>query len=231
MTPFGRNSLPATELKKELKSIVMVLAWFIGAFWFVEIIDYLFVQPSDFVDPSTERPRLRYQNCPLLDGEGSLDFCGIRPGSTSGLLLGIPMAPFLHGGLDHLVGNSVPFVILGFLTLLRGRAIFFAATVMIAVVAGAGTWLLGKTGSYHIGASGLIFGYFGFLIMAGVFERSLKAVMVALAVGFAYGGIIWGVLPGQSGISWEGHLFGLIGGVISAYYLTRSKANPRSSRA
>jgi membrane associated rhomboid family serine protease len=216
--------LAVSETKKELKSIVMVLAWFVGAFWFIEIVDYLFVQPSDF-NPGDPR----YQNCPLLEGSGSLDFCGIRPGSTSGLLLGIPMAPFLHGGLDHLAGNSVPFVVLGFLTLLRGQAIFFGATVMIAVVAGVGTWLFGADNSYHIGASGLIFGYFGFLVMAGVFERSLKSILVALAVGFGYGGIIWGVLPGTPGISWEGHLFGLIGGAISAYYLTRTKSKPMSS--
>ena len=205
----------------------MVLAWFIGAFWFIEIIDYLFVQPSDFIDPLTDSPRIGYRNCPLVGGQGSLDFCGIRPDSTTGLLLGIPMAPFLHGGLDHLIGNSVPFVILGFLTLLRGQAIFFAATVVIAVVAGAGTWFLGEDGSTHIGASGLIFGYFGFLVMAGFFERSLKSVVVALVVGFIYGGLIWGVLPGQQGISWEGHLFGLIGGVIAAYFLTRPKERLR----
>jgi membrane associated rhomboid family serine protease len=224
MGSLGRRGVAVSEAKKELKSIVMVLAWFVGAFWFIEIVDYLFVQPSDF-NPGDPR----HQKCPLLEGAGSLDFCGIRPGSTSGLLLGIPMAPFLHGGLDHLVGNSVPFVVLGFLTLLRGQAIFFGATVMIAVVAGVGTWLFGADNSYHIGASGLIFGYFGFLVMAGVFERSLKSILVALAVGFGYGGIIWGVLPGTPGISWEGHLFGLIGGAISAFYLTRTKSKTMGS--
>jgi len=209
------------DTKSDLKSIVWVLAWFVGIFWGLEIIDDLFVQPAGFRADLPE-----FQNCPLLEGSGSLDFCGIRPRTTSGLLLGIPMAPFLHGGFNHLAGNTLPFIVLGFLTLLRGRAIFFAATVFITIVAGVGTWLIGEETSYHIGASGLIFGYFGFLIMAGLFERSLKAILVALLVGFIYGGIIWGVLPGTPGISWEGHLFGLIGGVVAASFLTHQKAKP-----
>lgn len=216
----GSGEMVKSQTKSELKSMLMVLGWFVAIFWGLEVVDELFIQHGDH-----NATQLRFQNCPLLqDGEGSLEFCGIRPRTTAGLLVGIPLAPFLHGGVDHLLGNTLPFLLLGFLTLLRGRAIFFAATVFITIVGGIGTWLLGAENSYHIGASGLIFGYFGFLIMAGVFERSLKAILVAVLVGFAYGGIIWGVLPGTPGVSWEGHLFGLLGGVVASFYLTRGKA-------
>ncbi len=140
---------------------------------------------------------------------------GIRPRSLEGLE-GILFAPFLHGGWDHIIANSVPFLILGLLVMVRGVGWFALITTIIAVVGGAATWILAR-GANHIGASGVIFGYMGFLIAAGFFERSLKAVLIAGAVGFLYGGVLFsGVLPSDPGVSWEGHLFGAIGGGVAA---------------
>jgi membrane associated rhomboid family serine protease len=90
------------------------------------------------------------------------------------------------------------------------------------LVSGLGVWLFGASG-VHVGASGLIFGYLGFLLLRGYFERNFPSILLSLIVGFLYGGAIWGVLPTQPGISWEGHLFGFIGGVLAARLLARRK--------
>jgi membrane associated rhomboid family serine protease len=99
---------------------------------------------------------------------------------------------------------------------------FFWVTAITMLVAGGGVWLFGAP-AYHIGASSLIFGYLGFLLFRGLFERNIGSIALSLVVGFIYGGLIWGVLPGQPGISWEGHLFGLIGGVLAARFLANRK--------
>ena len=149
-----------------------------------------------------------------------LDQYGIRP-RTEGGLWGILASPFLHGGFDHLIGNSVPFLILGWLTMIRERWHFALVTVMAMLLGGLGVWTFGATGSVHIGASGVIFGYLGFLLLSGFFERRFGAILVSLGVGVAYGGLVWGVLPSQPGISWEGHLFGFLAGILAAYVAAR----------
>ena len=153
---------------------------------------------------------------------GRLDALGIHPRSLAGLK-GIVLAPILHGGFRHLAANTFPFLVLGWLVMTRGIRTFFEATAVIVVVAGLGVWLLGRSDSVHIGASGLVFGYLGFLLLRGVFERSLLAIILAVITGVLYGGLIFGVLPGQCGISWEGHLFGFLGGVLAARLLARKK--------
>jgi membrane associated rhomboid family serine protease len=128
--------------------------------------------------------------------------------------------PLLHGNFAHLISNTVPFFALGWLILLNGIRQFFVVTAIVWLSSGVGVWLFGSPG-IHIGASGVVFGYLGFLLLRGLFERSFQALTLSLLVGFFYGGLIWGVLPGQPGVSWEGHLFGLIGGVLAAKYLSR----------
>lgn len=150
-----------------------------------------------------------------------LDTHGIVP-RTMGGLVGIFLAPFLHGGLAHLAANTVPFLTLGFLVLLRGLATFVGVSLLIVVLGGLGVWLLAPPNTIHIGASGLIFGYIGYLLARGYFERSFGALLVAVVVAVLYGGALWGVLPGDPRVSWHGHLFGFLAGVATAGLL-RSK--------
>lgn len=147
-----------------------------------------------------------------------LDLLGIIPRTTIGLR-GIVLAPFLHGGFAHLIGNTIPFLMLGWLIMLRETSDFVRVTLVVGLASGLGTWLLGSSGS-HIGASGVIFGYLGYLLLRGFFERRLGSISLSLLVGTLYGSMIWGILPLQQGVSWEGHLFGFLGGVLAARMLS-----------
>lgn len=146
---------------------------------------------------------------------GSLVGLGIHPRSLSGLL-GIFFAPFLHGNFAHLSANTVPLFVLGALVMTRRRVDLLIVSVIAGLVGGLGTWLIAPAASVHIGASILIFGYLGFLLLRGVFERKTWSILGSVLVFLMYGGALWGVLPGQIGISWQGHLFGLLGGVLAA---------------
>ena len=150
----------------------------------------------------------------------NLDQYGIHPRSLFSLPY-IFSAPLLHGSFQHVAANSVPFLILGAFIMWRSQTEFWLVTLLVTVVAGIGTWLTGGANSVHIGASGLVFGYFGFLILLGWFERSPTSIIRAAIIAFLYSGLIWGVLPGQPGISWQGHLFGFIGGILAAFWLGR----------
>ena len=130
-------------------------------------------------------------------------------------LTGILTAPLVHASLAHLLANSLPFVVLGGMVAVRGRAYFLATTLAIAVFGGLGLWLIGRDAA-HIGASGLVFGYFGFLVARGFYERRLGSIAVAILVVAVYGGMIGGILPRADGVSWEGHLTGLIAGGLYA---------------
>ena len=149
--------------------------------------------------------------------DSGLQAHGIEPRQIDGLE-GVVFAPLLHGGWTHLISNSVPFVVLGALVMTYGLRRWMAATGIITVVAGLATWLLARSGN-HIGASILVFGYFGFLLGMAWFERSVKSIGIAVLVAVVYGGLIWGVVPTDSGVSWEGHLFGAIAGVGAAGFL------------
>ncbi|MFE4106624.1 rhomboid family intramembrane serine protease [Almyronema epifaneia] len=150
--------------------------------------------------------------------QGALNRYGIRPRRPAGLS-GIILAPLLHGNLKHLSANTLPLVVLGWFILLSGVQDFVWVTAIVWLVSGLGVWLLGQPRSNHIGASGIVFGYLGFLLMRGYVERSPGAIAIAVLAGFLYGGSIWGVLPLRRGQSWQGHLFGLLGGGLAAYYL------------
>ncbi len=155
---------------------------------------------------------------------GDLDSAGIRPRDADGLI-GVALAPVLHGGFGHLMGNTVPFVILGTAIALGGLARIAAVTVIVALVGGLGTWLTAPANTVHIGASGLVFGFASYLVARGIYSRKALHLAVGLAVIFIYGTtLLFGLVP-TPGISWQGHLFGAIGGVVAAWLLDR-----RSSR-
>lgn len=149
---------------------------------------------------------------------GWLNRFGILPRRWIGLR-GIVLAPLLHGDLRHLSTNTVPLVVLGWLILLRSTQIFVLVTAGVWLIGGLGVWLFAAPKSNHIGASGLVFGYLGFLLANGYFEQSGVAIATATLVGLLYGSTLWGVLPLRRGVSWQGHLFGAITGVLCAYYL------------
>ena len=199
MSREDRKAIIRTEtqaIARELKSQGKILGGFVATIWVIGIID-------------------------LVLG-GALNVYGIAPHHIIGLR-GILFAPFLHGGLGHLIANTIPFIVLGWFVMLQETSDFFVVTAITMLVSGLGTWVFGSPNSVHIGASGLIFGYLGFLLLRGYFERNFPSILLSLVVGFLYGSTIWGVLPTSPGISWEGHLFGFIGGVIAARLLARKK--------
>ncbi len=156
----------------------------------------------------------------LIMGHGLASW-GILPRNISGLI-GIPLAPFIHGSLVHAVSNTVPLIVLGGLTLTAGRGRFWEATILIVLLSWFLFWVFAR-GAYHIGASGLVFGYFGILLARAVFERGIPSFVIAMITVVLYGGLIWGVLPTRSYISFEAHLFGLIAGIAVAWLERRLK--------
>ncbi|MEG4999018.1 rhomboid family intramembrane serine protease [Microcoleus sp. B4-D4] len=185
------------SITRELQSHAAILGGFVSLLWIIEIVDvFLF--------------------------RGALNAYGVRPRSIQGLE-GIIFMPFLHGSFAHLAANTLPFVTFGWLIMLRETRDFFIVSAITILVSGFGVWLTGAPNSVHIGASGLIFGYFGFLLLRGYFERSFTSILVSLIVGFFYGSLIWGVLPSQPGVSWQGHFFGFAGGILAAQLLGRQK--------
>ncbi|WUH99044.1 rhomboid family intramembrane serine protease [Spirillospora sp. NBC_00431] len=146
------------------------------------------------------------------------DRFGIQPRDV-GDLPEIFTAPFMHGGIGHLTANTVPFLVLGFVAAARGLTKFLIASLMIIVVGGLGVWVTSSANT--LGSSILIFGFFGYLVGRGIFERRPVDIAIAVAVVAVYGTMLLGVIPGDPGISWQGHLFGLIGGVLGAWVLRR----------
>ena len=149
---------------------------------------------------------------------GSLDRNGIEPRELDGLD-GILWAPFLHGSWDHLIGNTVPFLLLGVGIALSGAARVILVTVIVALIGGLGTWLIGPPDTVHIGASGIVFGYAAYLVSRGAFTRRPLQIVLGLVVVAVWGAtLLQGLVP-EDGISWQGHLFGAIGGVVAARVL------------
>jgi membrane associated rhomboid family serine protease len=149
---------------------------------------------------------------------------GIVPRTTSGLI-GVFTAPFLHGGIRHLLSNTVPLITL----LIALNTIYPTKTVavflFVTIAGGLLVWIFGRDAN-HIGASGLIYGLVAFLIVHGILEKKYIPIGISIAVGIVYGGLIWGIFPSiKSYISWEGHLFGAISGVLIAFLLRNAKTN------
>ncbi len=149
-----------------------------------------------------------------------LDLYGIEAREVEGLP-GIFAAPFLHAGWDHLISNSLPFAVLGFLVLLGGIARWVLSSLISIVSSGLAAWFLTPPDTIILGASGLIFGWLTYLIARGLWSRQASQVVIGVIVLFVYGGLIWGVLPGNPGISWQAHLGGAVGGVLAAWLLHR----------
>ncbi|MBL1210073.1 rhomboid family intramembrane serine protease [Geminocystis sp. GBBB08] len=178
------------ELVKELKSQISIISTFIALFWIIEIVNQIF-----FGD--------------------RLDYFGIIPRNIVGLR-GIILAPFLHADFAHLIANTLPFGILAWFVMLQDTNDFFVVSFYSMIVSGIGVWLFAQPNSITVGASGVIFGYFGFLMLRGYFQKKPASIALSLVVIFLYGGMIWGVLPSNPHISWLAHLFGFLGGILAA---------------
>lgn len=209
--PTGRPRTPTTQTTKRPRWVVggTTILTFVALLYLVELIDQL---------------------------SGSrLDVNGIRPLKTDGLW-GVIFAPLLHANWHHLMANTIPLLVLGFLMTLAGLSRFVWATAIIWILGGLGPWLIGNVGSScgptdHIGASGLIFGWLAFLLVFGLFVRKGWDIVIGLVVLFVYGGILLGAMPvlGQcGGVSWQGHLSGAVAGVVAAYLLSAPERKARA---
>jgi membrane associated rhomboid family serine protease len=202
MESSGRGDAGGDRLGRttgqRLWSAAKLVAVIVGLLWAVEIVDQV-----------------------ALDDR--LQAWGIRPRTLSGLW-GILTAPFLHGDFAHLIANTPPLVVLALLLLvLRGVGAFLGLTAAVAVGSGLGVWLTGAASSNHIGASGVIFGWLGFLLLAGLVERRLSSLLTSIVVAVLYGGLVWGVLPSDPRVSWQGHLFGFLAGLATAWLARRPR--------
>lgn len=144
-----------------------------------------------------------------------LDGWGIEPRDTGGLD-GIVLAPFLHGGFGHLIGNTIPFLMLGATIALSGLARVIAVTAIVALVSGLGTWLIAPVNTVHIGASGVVFGYATYLVARWLYTRQLMHLLMGVIVALVWGATLLGGLVPTPGVSWQAHLFGALGGFIAA---------------
>ncbi|WP_082950236.1 MULTISPECIES: rhomboid family intramembrane serine protease [unclassified Mycobacterium] len=211
-TPKGRPGAPAGQAKRP--------TWMVGGATILTFVALLYL--IELIDQLTRH---------------SLDENGIRPLEADGLW-GIVFAPVLHANWQHLMANTIPLLVLGFLMTLAGLSRFVWATAIVWILGGFGTWLIGNVGSScgptdHIGASGLIFGWLAFLLVFGIFVRRFADIAIGLVVLFAYGGVLLGAMPvlGRcGGVSWQGHLCGAIAGVIAAYWLSAPERKARAKR-
>jgi membrane associated rhomboid family serine protease len=185
------------NLRRRLLRQAIVLGSIVAVLWLLEIADALLLR-------------------------GALDSFGIAPRALTSLPA-VLVAPLLHAGFGHLLANTIPFVVLGWMVMWRRTGDLFVVLLASALASGLGVWLFGGAHTLHLGISGVIFGFFGFLLARGYYERSIGAIAVALVAFLLYGGILWGVLPLQQGVSWQGHLFGFVGGVVTAYVMARQR--------
>jgi membrane associated rhomboid family serine protease len=131
-------------------------------------------------------------------------------------------SPFLHAGFGHLIGNTIPFVFMGAIIALGGAARLALVTLIVVVVGGLGTWLISPGGTDTVGASGIVFGYAGYLLVRGLFDHSIGELLIGAIVGVLWGTVLIVSLIPHGHVSWEGHLSGALGGVIAAWLLARS---------
>lgn len=149
-----------------------------------------------------------------------LDKLGILPRTLSGLK-GILFAPFLHASWGHLIANTFPLLVLGWMIMLRRKRDFFYVAGVSGLVSGIGTWIIGRE-AFHFGASGVVFGFLGYLISRAIMERKFWSILAGIATLFLFGGALFGVLPTSAAVSWEGHLFGLLGGIAASYFMLKN---------
>ena len=185
-------SSPATDTRPTLGKALIVVGSLLAVMWALELLDAVTLN--------------------------ALDSFGIQPRRLSELP-NILWAPLLHFGWPHLISNSVPFLVLGVLVYLSGTGRFVWTTLISAIVSGLTAWLLAPPGSITAGASGVIFGYLTYLLVRGFYSRKIGQILLAVVVFAIYGTVLLGVLPGTPGVSWQGHLGGAVGGVLSAWWL------------
>jgi membrane associated rhomboid family serine protease len=188
---MSANVVPLHEYDRSVKLRVLALALFISLLWFVRAIDSL-----------------------LPDGFSAAG-AGIVP-RTSGGLEGIVIAPFVHASWDHLIANSLPLAVLGALILLRGLTEFIFALITSVLISGLGTWVFGEGNAEHIGASGVVLGFIGFLLFRCAFDRRLSSLLITLIVAILYGAGVGASLIPDTDVSWSGHFFGFVGGFVAA---------------
>ncbi len=145
----------------------------------------------------------------------NLSWYGLFPRTLHGLI-GILFSPLLHGDLDHLISNTLPLLILGTIIFFFYRSIAFKVFFWVYLMTGLWVWAAAR-GSYHIGASGLIYGFISFLFFSGVFRKDSRLLALSMFVVFVYGGTIWGIFPFSPKISFESHFLGALAGLITAY--------------
>lgn len=179
------------EEPRNYKARVAILSVLVGVMWLIRCIDVFL--PRGF----------------------SAAGHGIVPRTWDGLW-SIPIAPLIHADWDHLIANTVPLIVLGALVLLRGLHEFIFVTLFTAIVAGFGTWLFGTGNAQHVGASGVIFGYFGYLVFRSAFDRKVSSALITLGVAIGYGtAMVFSLVPSEE-VSWSGHFFGFAGGFLAA---------------
>lgn len=161
----------------------------------------------------------------VIEFQGALTEYGVRPRNPAGLG-GVLWSPLLHGNWSHLAANTLPVLLFGFLAMAGGIGQWLAVTVTIWLISGVGVWLTAQPDSITVGASGLAFGWLAFLLVRGLFNRSIKQIAVSAVLFFFWGGLLWGVLPGNPMVSWQGHLFGALAGVFAAWLAAKATRPP-----
>ncbi|MDQ8704483.1 rhomboid family intramembrane serine protease [Streptomyces sp. LHD-70] len=199
--PAPQRSSPSSGRRRAMTAAVVMVAW-VALLWVLEVID-------------------------VASGH-ALDAYGVTP-RVPGELWDVVPAAFLHFGFDHVATNSVPLLVLGFLAALSGLRRFGAVVALIVVFSGLGVWFFAPTHSVTAGASGVVFGLFGYLLVRGFVDRRAVDVLIGVLVLAVYGSILWGVLPTATGVSWQGHLFGLLGGVLAAVLFRRTRGPATST--
>lgn len=200
-------------MKERLGALALLLA-FVGAIWLVHIVNSLLL----------DRSLNQYGLSPLALPYRGLSNLELTVSYFAVSLRGILLSPILHGSFSHLLSNTLPLLALGGLVALRGTKTLMGVSLVVVVLGGLLVWLVGRP-AIHVGASGLVFGYFGYLVAQGWYERSPLSIVVAFAALLLYGGIIFGALPQGGFVSWEGHLFGLIAGVLAARWSRSDEEN------
>ncbi|MGB3535709.1 MAG: rhomboid family intramembrane serine protease [Microcoleaceae cyanobacterium] len=186
------------RMVRHAKAGFVSLGVFVGLMWVIEFIDWFI--PIQF------------------------DAFGIHPRNLA-WLQGILFAPLLHGSWAHIIANTPPLLIFGGLIALQGVGDFWLATIVSALVSGIGVWFIAPPASVTVGASGIIFGYLGFLLLRGFFERRFSSILISLGVGAFYSSMIWGVLPSSPNVSWQAHFFGFVGGILAANLVSKLPKN------
>lgn len=206
MQPFGTSDSPSVRdddgsLASPLGRAASLMVAFLALLWLIELVN-------------------------AISGRGLTGAGGIRARDPASLV-DIVFSPFVHGNLEHLAGNALPLFSLGFIAAVPNLKRFLLMNLIVIVVGGFGVWLFSPANSISVGASGLVFGYFGYLLLRGIVDRRPVDVVVSIGVALAYGYLMWHSIGfGVTNISWQGHLCGLVGGMLAAIFLRRPRVRP-----